>query len=500
MKSNFLRGICFSYGSVIFTSSIGFITLPLSLNYFGKDLFGLFSITNDTLAYLALFNFGIPWATATIFAKLSNYHAQKELLFKSLKLLFLLCVIMACIISTIAFLYPDWIHFIAKINSIILPSAKLFITISVISFIVRLPFSIFSQLLIYINRVYISKIIEILSSSLNLASLIFVIYLKLSIVQYAIINSLISLFPLILSIFAFIKIWKKNSSSSAIIKIEKVGYYYLISNSFYFFLNAIGGLILCNTDSLIISHYLGLGKAAEYAVMFKFFTILFMIVTQLINVVNPLFPLFIKENKREMLSQLFDSLIRIFPVIGGFIFIVLFGVFKDFVILWTHNPNIFIGYLSCFSMGLYCYFLCSSIVPYYVIVSLNYSKEIYKLTLLEAIINLMLSIYLVNKIGIAGVVLGTLIAHVVTMFTLVPFKLNKLMPNLFKFDFVFVARHLLLTITPISLMVYYLNMYSISLIKISLLGFIFIFYFIMSFLLIGKKNLLKTLDIVKRLA
>ena len=497
MKSNFSKSIFYSYGSVIFTSLIGFITLPLSLNYFGKDLFGLFSITSDTLAYLALFNFGIPWATATIFAKLRSYSAQKILLIKALKLLFMLCMVMLCIIILVALLLPNWVHFIAQINQNIVPSAKLFISVSVIFFIIRLPLSLFSQLLIFINRVYISKIIDILSSILTISSLLLVIHFKLTIVQYAIISGFISLVPLFLSVMIFIKIWRKESSFNLDSKNESISYRHLIGSSFYFFLNGIGGLILWNTDSLVISHYLGLGETAEYAVMFKFFTILFMIITQVMNVVNPLYPKFTKENKQDTLSQLFNVLIRIFPIVGGFIFIIMFGFFKDFVLLWTHNNTIFIGSLSCFAMGLYCYFLCSSIVPYSAIVSLNYSKEIYKLTLLEAVVNLVLSIYLVNKIGIAGVVFGTLIAHVLTMFILVPLKLERLIPNLFKFDFIYVFKHLIFAILPVSIMIYLLNEYDLNLIKALCFIAVCIFYFVVSFILLGKRNLIEAKQLIK---
>ena len=497
MKSNFSKSIFYSYGSVIFTSLIGFITLPLSLNYFGKDLFGLFSITSDTLAYLALFNFGIPWATATIFAKLHSYQAQRLLLIKSLKLLLLLCFIMTCLVSLVALILPNWVHFIAQINQNIVPSAKLFISVSIIFFIIRLPFSLFGALLVFINRVYISKIIDILSSILTISSLLLVIYFKLTIVQYAIISGFISLVPLFISIILFIKIWRRETQFNLESNDENISYRHLMVSSFYFFLNGIGGLILWNTDSLVISHYLGLGETAEYAVMFKFFTILFMIITQIMNVVNPLYPKFFKENKQDILSQLFNVLIRLFPIVGGFIFIIMFGFFKDFVILWTHNSTIFIGSLSCFAMGLYCYFLCSSIVPYSAIVSLNYSKEIYKLTLLEATVNLVLSIYLVNKIGIAGVVFGTLIAHILTMFILVPIKLDRLIPNLFKFDFIYVFKHIIFAITPVSIVIYLLNGYSLSFVKILCFISVCIFYLVVSFAIMGKRNIIDAKQFIK---
>lgn len=497
MKSNFLKSLFYSYGSVVITSLIGFITVPLSLNYFGKDLFGLFSITSDTLAYLALFNFGVPWATATIFAKLLSYQAQKALLFKALKLLLSLCFLMTILISIVAFTFPNWVHFIAQINQNIVPSAKLFISVSIIFFIIRLPFSLFSQLLIFINRVYISKIIDVLSAILTISSLLLVIYFKLTIVQYAIISGFISLLPLLLSIVIFIKMWRIESLFTLESESENVSYKHLMGSSFYFFLNGIGGLILWNTDSLVISHYLGLGETAEYAVMFKFFTMLFMVITQLMNIINPLYPKFLKEGKLNFLTKLFDNTARIFPILGGFIFIMMFGFFRDFVMLWTHSTTIFIGSLSCFAMGLYCYFLCSSIVPYWVIVSLNYSKEIYKLTLLEAIVNLMLSIYLVNKIGIAGVVLGTLIAHVLTMFILVPIKLDRLIPNLFKFDFIYVFKHIIFAITPVSIMIYLLNGYILSVVKILCFISVCIFYLVVSFVIMGKRNIIEAKQFIK---
>ena len=497
MKNNFSKSIFYSYGSIVFTSLIGFITLPLSLNYFGKDLFGLFSITSDTLAYFALFNFGIPWAAATIFAKLHSYQAQKSLLLKSLKLLMVLSVAIASIVYAVGLCFPDWVNFIALVSPHITPLARLFISISVIFFIIRLPFSLFGQLLIFINRVYISKIIDVLSSALAITCLLLVIHFKLTIVQYAIISGFISLVPLFLSVVIFIKIWRKNSSLNLGYENENISYRHLMGSSFYFFLNGIGGLIILNTDSLVISHYLGLGETAEYAVMFKFFTMLFMIITQVMNVLNPLYPKFLKEGKFDLLVKLFDVVARIFPIIGGFIFILMFGFFKDFVILWTHNSTIFIGYLSCFAMGLYCYFLCSSAIPYWVLVSLNYSKEIYKLTLLEAIVNLVLSIYLVNKIGIAGVVFGTLIAHVLTMFILVPIKLDRLIPNLFKFDFTYVFKHLVFAILPVSIMIYLLNGYSLNLIKALCFIAVCIFYFVVSFIVVGKRNLIEARQLIK---
>ncbi|MBX9866563.1 MAG: oligosaccharide flippase family protein [Burkholderiales bacterium] len=501
MKNNFSKSIFYSYVSVLLTSLIGFITIPLSLNYFGKDLFGLLSITSDTLAYLALFNFGIPIATATIFAKLVSFKKQKTLIIKAQKLLFILGLIMIALISIFGAVFPNWINFISNLNENITPIAKLFIKVSLIFFIIRLPFSLFTQLLIFINRVYLAKLIEILSSFLAITSLLWVICFKLTIVQYAVISGFISLVPLSLSIIIFMGVWRKESwqSVESSNEDEYVSYWHLMNSSFYFFLSGIGSLIIWNTDSLVISHYLGLGETASYAIMFKFFTMLFMIITQLLNIVKPLYPKLLKEGKFDLLIKLFDGTTKFFPIIGGLIFILLFGFFKDFVILWTHSSTIFIGYLSCFAMGLYCYFLCSSVIPYWVMASLNYSKEICLLTILDAAINLSLSIYLVTKIGVAGVVFATLISHFITMFLLVPIRLDKLLPGLFRFDFLYVVKHLFFATAPAGCAIYFLNLLVMSYTKIIILIVICVCYIFISLIILGKQNIMDLKQLVNLL-
>ena len=490
MRNKSIKNITYSYGSVIITSLLGFVTLPLSLNYFGKDLFGLFSITGDTLAYLALFNFGIPWAAATIFAKLNSQLEQKRVILKALTLLFVFSFLMIISLFVVHLLFPNWVHFISNISASVTPTAKLFISISIIFFIARLPFSLFSQLLIFINHAYVAKIIDVFSVVLNFICLLTVIYFKLTIVQYALISGVVSLVPLIFSVMIFLQVWKSTSLAQLLVAEDQVvSYRHLIESSFYFFLNSIGTLLVWNTDSLVISHYLGLGETAEYAVMFKFFTILFMIISQLMNVINPLYPKLMKEGRQEELTKLFNMMIKLFPIIGGVVFLVMFGVYKDFVLLWTHNDRVFIGYLSCFAMGLYYYFLCSSVIPYSVLMSLNYSKEIYLFTLCDALLNLCLSIYLVTKIGVAGVVIATLTAHVLILFMLVPIKLNKLIPNLFRFEYFYVLKHLCFAIFPSGILIYFLNTYSLSWFKILALILIFFFYLMMSLVVLGKQDI-----------
>lgn len=500
MKNNLMiKNILYSYGSIMITSLIGFISVPLSLNYFGKSIFGLFSVTNDTLAYLNILNFGIPWAVATIFVKLYSFNAQKKLLIRSLLLLLILSILVSVVLFIIITIYPNWINFFSDIDNNILHEAKLFIAISISIYMIKLPFSVFSQLLIFINRVYITKIIDVVSSIISIGTLFLIIYFKLSLIDFAYISGIISTIVLLSSVYIFLKIWRNNINNSDELPsdTENIKYKNIISGSYYFFLNGIGALFIWNTDSLIIGHYLGLSMIAEYAVLFKFFTLLFMLITQIMNITNPLYPKFLKENSYGKLTLLYNVQIKLFPILGGFIFVMIFGAFKDFVYLWTQNASIFIGYLACFAMAMYCYFLCSSNIPYAAIVSLGHSKIIYKLTLFEAILNFIFSILLVKYIGVAGVIFGTLVAHLLTMFIFAPKSLEKLFPEVFQFDYIFVAKHFIFAVFPACVLIYWLNRYDFSILKLCAFLLICVFYFIISIVVFGRSNVMKTIKFLK---
>ncbi len=496
--NNYIKSIILSYGSVVLSAILGLITVPLSLNYFGKSYYGIFSITNDTLAYLSLLGLGLPSATAIIFAKLTTHKEQRQLLSRALLTLGVLSVIGLSILVCVHAFIPNWIYFISQIDSNTARVAKIFIGISIIFLMVKLPFSIFTQLLVYMNKVYLAKMVEILANLLIFLSLIITIYLRLSMVDYAIISGALSLVPLFLSAFLFFKAWFINVTYETKDANELMSYRYLISSGFYIFLSGIGGMVLWSTDSLIISHYLGLNDVAEYAVLLKVFSILFLIIVQLINVVNPLYPKFIRENKEELLKILYNSTTKLFPVVGGVIFILIFGFFRDFIVLWTHNSNIFIGYLSCFLMGIYCYFLCYSIVSSSAMTALNVSKTLYKLILCEAVINLSLSILLVQHIGVAGVVLGSLVAHVVVMLFGAPYRLNKLFPHIFAFDYRYLLLHIVIIMIPSALIVYMLNSFCGGYIKLLLLCVLILIYLTANYYLIGKNLLTEIYGLIRR--
>ncbi|MFN8769232.1 MAG: lipopolysaccharide biosynthesis protein [Neisseriaceae bacterium] len=502
LKSNYIKSLVLSYGSIFTSALIGFITVPFALNYFGKSLYGLFAITLDTMAYLALFNFGIPCVSAIIFVQLDSQKSQVLLIKKSIILLVGISLLLNLLLIFIYLLLPNWINFIAHINDDVKFIAKQFIMLTITFFTIRLPFSLFNQLLIFLNKMYLAKTVDIISTILTFICLLIVIYFKLNIVDYAIINGIFSFIPVLLCAQLFYKTWKTQQNDTIIntnnINTKLIHYSELTKSGLYYFFNNIASLILWNTGSILIGHYLGLLKVAEYAILLKFFNILFMTVTQLVNIISPLYPKFTKEQKYSKLSAIYESTTQIMLLLGGLLFILIFGAFKEFVTLWTHNKHIFAGHLSCYFFALYCYFISYTIIPYSAIIAMNASKHMYKVVLCEAITCLVLSILLVNYMGIAGIILSQLVSHLIIELPIIPKKFNKLIPEIsYNNYFKFLLKHATFTILPISIMLYYLNHLELNMLKVVLFILTILFYLVVSYLTTGKTRIQQMYALLK---
>lgn len=84
------------------------ISVPLVINHYGKELFGMYSLTSDIVSYFTLFSFGIPTAVAAIFANTHDNHLRKKILnygFQGIGVVFLCAMSIFCLLLA----YPNLI-------------------------------------------------------------------------------------------------------------------------------------------------------------------------------------------------------------------------------------------------------------------------------------------------------------------------------------------------------------------------------------------------------
>ena len=102
-----------------------------------------------------------------------------------------------------------------------------------------------------------------------------------------------------------------------------------------------------------------------------------------------------------------------FLFIASFVFIMLYAFLSSLISFWVGQEYV----VNNWTLLLFCIIAFQIIADRAIIIIIN-SKGLFKetrtATILEAIINLVLSLLLIHKLGIAGVLIGTIIAKLVS--------------------------------------------------------------------------------------
>lgn len=189
-------------------------------------------------------------------------------------------------------------------------------------------------------------------------------------------------------------------------------------------LHKIGGTVLSSTDNILLSKYIGLAVTGLYANYS-------MIISSLFGVVNMFFSGFTPSlgNAHAVLDKdsrykLYKKTLYINFLVIGLTTVCIFGLIDDFLLLWLRKA----------------YFLEKSVVVllsinYYIngtrIISSSYTTACGLFVrdkirpVIEATLNLLISIVALKLIGLGGIFLGTIISSLLTAFWREPLLLYK---------------------------------------------------------------------------
>ena len=177
----------------------------------------------------------------------------------------------------------------------------------------------------------------------------------------------------------------------------------------------LSGLMNSNTDIILISTFinpLSVIIYTSYSYITKFITDTIYIIATAItpSYANAL----IKENK-EKSHYIFTELNTLFLFIASFCTIMLFTFLNNLINLWVGNEFL----VNTITLTLFCIITFQNIGMKAIMITINslgLFKETKVATILETIINLLLSFIMIHKLGLIGVLIGTILSYYITSF------------------------------------------------------------------------------------
>ena len=400
MKKEFFINLIFT----ISISLIGFIQNKYFIEYLGIEVLGILKLFNQLFQYLNIVEMGIGSASA--------YALYKPLAEKNIDDI-------SKIISTIKNIYNKIAIILFGLGLACIPLLPFFMKMDNFNKSIYLYWILF--LINTISTYLYIKYVILFTADQQFIKVKFIqssskiFYQILQIIFLMRVSSLyIYIFLLLLdnlTQYIFFKIYYQRKYSY--IYTTKERYSGIKSDIKNLFWHKIGGLIVFNTDLILISKLVSIEIVGIYASYMMVFQILKTIINILYSVLTPKIGKYIAQNDKENIYKSFKELNIVFILLGMILIFPTSNLINSFIKLWIGKEFL----LGNWTIVLIC-------INYYIDL-VRWILEAYKSgfgffddiqsPIFEAIINLVFSIILGIKYGLDGIIMGTIISNMLVI-------------------------------------------------------------------------------------
>lgn len=392
----------------MFTIISGFILPKLILENFGSDVNGLVSSITQFLSYISLLEGGVTSIIMTaLYKPLVNKDTEKissimntsKIFFRKISLIFIIYTLLLSIIYPIIFKTEFSFGYVMSL-----------IWIISVGLLIQYMFSITMKTLLNSDKkIYIVSFVQIIIIILNIILSIIVIKIFPNIHLLKIISSLLFLLqPIIYSFFI-----KKYFIIDKNVEIDNS----LLKNRWNGFAINFAAFIHFSTDVTILTIFTNLQTVSIYSVYSLVTNGLRQLVQAVTSAINPTIGQAYAKGNVIDLNEKLDLYEYITFIIVFFMFTLAGLLITPFVMIYTSNitdANYYqplFGILIVVSEALYLIKFPHLHLAY----SANKYKEITPISYVEAISNIVISLILVQKLGIIGIVIGTICAMLIRL-------------------------------------------------------------------------------------
>lgn len=195
--------------------------------------------------------------------------------------------------------------------------------------------------------------------------------------------------------------------------------YSCLKNTKYLVIHSLCSAVVYNTDYILLGKYKSLSDITKYSNYLLLINFILSIPLRGINALGASIGNLIIENNLKKLKQVFIELFIVTFYIGSIGSVVTYYTISDFITLWLGKDFI----LSRVSVVMLTVIFIHSLTRQPVGILVNSSglfRETRKSVIIEMVLNLLISLYLVRKYGVEGVIFGTLLAHLLSNFWYYP--------------------------------------------------------------------------------
>lgn len=407
--NNSVLNISSNFIVLIMKTLFTFITRTIFIHCLGKEALGINGLFTNVLSMLSLAELGIGQAiNFSLYKPLSV--KDKDKVSRLMSFYKKVYRIIGSIVILLGIIMIPFLKYVVKdigtINNVYVIYILYLLNTGSTYFI-----SYKETLIIADQKKYKLTLIETLFTiALNILQILFLIITK-NFIVYLSIQFLVTLIQRIItnvyitSKYSFINFNSKN-------KIDKEDKATISKNVKAMFFHKIGDYCINGTDNIIISSFINITTVGLYSNYLTIINLINSIVATIYNGLTASLGNLIVTESSDKRYLVFNKMNFISFLLHGYTFVVLINIFNDFITIWAGSD-----YVLNFNMVLcilISFYLTGMRVPCSITKSAAGLYDIDKFTpIIQAFTNLIVSIVLVKKIGLLGVIIGTIISSIV---------------------------------------------------------------------------------------
>lgn len=399
-KKTFYNFIC-EVVPLIIVSLLGIFKLKIFIQSLGTEVLGLYQLFSQIMVYVALVDGGLTSAILYALYKPNvegNDKKISQILSGAKKVFSLIGALMFGIAAIVAYIVPFFIKNFSFNYMYIVLAFTLFSLSNIIAYF----FVPYTTLYEVKEKKYVVSLAtqsgQILQNILEIVLLL----RGFSFISILIMHSIVKLASNLIIYFKYKKEYPQYSVKE---KEKDTNFSKQIK---HLMVHKINGLISYNIDVLIISKLLGLTSVAIYSTYNYIINMLRQILDKISGSMIAIIGNSLTENIKQA-KKVFNELNSMMYFIAIIICVPLTFALDSFINIW-YEGEIYTNFFIAISFSLYLFgFIIKTPITTYV-TSAGLFKETKKCAITDSVVNLVLSLILVYKFGISGVIIGTAIS------------------------------------------------------------------------------------------
>ena len=418
---SFVRGFASTTAQKFLTKLIGLIVTPIVLTYLDKTEYGIWVIIGSVLRYMGLMDFGVTGATAAITAK-SNTKEDEHRINIIINNAFTLQSIIGILIIIVGFMVSFYFPDVFNMDDYSKEDAWLVFMIAILGYGISFPSKSLKGLIrarqMISLVVWLEFLFFILVTGLNL----YLLYLGFGLLALPVGALAIRLLSYPVYMFFANKAYPNLHFDASVITWVHMKEIFGVSS--YWFVGMIAAMVIYSTDTILIGIFMSTAMVTMYALTYRLSEVIREFIYSISFTLMPAIGQIMGKGDIQKVREIYlqsQPVILSLSVVAA-VFVYLFnGYFVKFWVGGTYFAGNSISLIFAGMLFITVFFHASSLI----LGADLKLKFITTVRIAEALLNIILSIWLIQVYGLVGVALATFIAGTLTSFWAIPYMTMK---------------------------------------------------------------------------